>query len=205
MEANANNTLENIINAAKSEFLEKGYRGASLRNIVKSAKVTTGAFYGYFKSKEELFDALVCKQADFMMTRYLKAHQDFVELSPEEQKDNMAVISGQCMDEMLDYMYTFPTEIKLLLTCSEGTKYENFIHDLAEVEIEATHRFNNVLHSLGVPSRLVNPQLEHMLVSGMFAAYFEMILHDIPIEQAHEYLKDLRSFHTAGWQKLMGF
>ena len=49
-------TLERIQQAARVEFLEKGFQGASLRNIVKAAGVTTGAFYGYYKSKEELFD-----------------------------------------------------------------------------------------------------------------------------------------------------
>ena len=39
-------TLERIYASAKKEFLEKGFQGASLRNIVKSAGVTTGAFYG---------------------------------------------------------------------------------------------------------------------------------------------------------------
>ncbi|MCI1931813.1 MAG: TetR/AcrR family transcriptional regulator [Clostridia bacterium] len=53
------NTLERIHKAAKGEFLEKGFQAASLRNIVKKAGVTTGAFYGYYNSKEELFDALV--------------------------------------------------------------------------------------------------------------------------------------------------
>ena len=51
------NTLQNILDAGKKEFLEKGFRAASLRNIVREAGVTTGAFYGYFKSKEGLFRA----------------------------------------------------------------------------------------------------------------------------------------------------
>ena len=57
------NTLERIIMVSEKEFLDKGFRGASLRAIVKKAGVTTGAFYGYFKSKEELFDALVKEHA----------------------------------------------------------------------------------------------------------------------------------------------
>ena len=32
------------------EFSEKGFQGASLRQIVKQAGVTTGSFYGYFSS-----------------------------------------------------------------------------------------------------------------------------------------------------------
>ena len=46
-----NNTLERIISAGAAEFLSKGFQRASLRNIVKDAGVTTGAFYGYFSSK----------------------------------------------------------------------------------------------------------------------------------------------------------
>ena len=52
-------TLNAILSTAEKEFREKGFLSASLRNIVKTAGVTTGAFYGYFKSKEELFEALV--------------------------------------------------------------------------------------------------------------------------------------------------
>ena len=50
---------EKILSCAKEEFLEKGFRGASLRQIVKHAGVTTGAFYGYFSSKEALFASIV--------------------------------------------------------------------------------------------------------------------------------------------------
>ena len=44
-------TLEKIHTAARTEFLQKGYQGASLRNIVKMAGVTTCALYGYSDSK----------------------------------------------------------------------------------------------------------------------------------------------------------
>ena len=50
-------TLHLIFSAAMQEFLEKGFKSASLRNIVKMAGVTTGAFYGYYDSKEDLFEA----------------------------------------------------------------------------------------------------------------------------------------------------
>ncbi|MBQ6568470.1 MAG: helix-turn-helix transcriptional regulator, partial [Treponema sp.] len=54
MEEKENETLKRILAVAQTEFLDKGFRGASLRAIVKEAGVTTGAFYGYFKSKEAL-------------------------------------------------------------------------------------------------------------------------------------------------------
>ena len=59
MEERSTATLEKIQQAALAEFLDKGFLGASLRQIVKNAGVTTGAFYGYFSSKEALFNAIV--------------------------------------------------------------------------------------------------------------------------------------------------
>ena len=47
---NTTSTLEKIHIAAKQEFLDKGFSLASLRNIVKTAGVTTGAFYGVRKN-----------------------------------------------------------------------------------------------------------------------------------------------------------
>lgn len=59
MEERSTATLEKIQQAALAEFLDKGFLGASLRQIVKNAGVTTGAFYGYFSSKEALFNSIV--------------------------------------------------------------------------------------------------------------------------------------------------
>ena len=46
MQANSPETLKRIQLAALKEFSDKGFLGASLRQIVKQAGVTTGAFYG---------------------------------------------------------------------------------------------------------------------------------------------------------------
>ena len=45
MEEKSTATLEKIQQAAMEEFTEKGFQGASLRQIVKQAGVTTGALY----------------------------------------------------------------------------------------------------------------------------------------------------------------
>ena len=67
MEEKSNVTLKKIQEAAMAEFLDKGFQGASLRQIVKNAGVTTGAFYGYFSSKEALFASLVEPHAAALM------------------------------------------------------------------------------------------------------------------------------------------
>ncbi len=71
-----------------TEFLDKGFQGASLRQIVKNAGVTTGAFYGYFSSKEALFASIVEPHAAALMGRFMEAQTSFSEL-PEEQPEHM--------------------------------------------------------------------------------------------------------------------
>lgn len=197
-------TLNRIHEAGKQEFLKKGFRMASLRNIVKIAGVTTGAFYGYYDSKEELFHALVGEPYDTIMKIYKEAQERFAKLSPSEQRDNMGKISGDCMACMMEYIYEHKDEFRLILCCSEGTRYEHMLDEMVEVEIQATHTFADILQQMGYPAYIMEPQLEHMLVSGMFSAFFEMIIHDVPYAKASEYLRQLRVFYSAGWQKIMG-
>lgn len=198
-------TLCSILSAGKKEFLEKGFSAASLRNIAKEANVTTGAFYGYFKSKEALFERLVGESAKICMDRYKRAQTVFADLPAEQQPMEMGKISGDCMDNMVDFMYEHFDDFKLILCCSKGTKYENFIHEMVEIEVEATYRFMNVLRNLGRRVNNIDPALVHILASGMFTAYFEMIIHDMPKKQAIGYVKELREFYTAGWKSVMDF
>ena len=58
MSVKAEKTKEKILDTALRHFLKDGFSGASLRNIVKDAGLTTGAFYKYYPTKEMLFDAL---------------------------------------------------------------------------------------------------------------------------------------------------
>lgn len=201
---NDRSTLERIHAAAMTEFQEKGFRAASLRNIVKTAGVTTGAFYGYYVSKEALFEALVGEQYETLMRAYRGAQQEFAGLPPEKQLENMSVISSRCMHAMLLYGYEHLPEFKLLLCCSEGTRFAGMVDEMVEIETKATHDFQEVLERLGRPSPRIDPKLEHILITGMFNAYFELLIHDMPLAQAEAYLNEMWEFYSAGWMKIMG-
>lgn len=197
-------TLERIHQAAKAEFLEKGYKGASLRNIVKSVGMTTGAFYGYYKSKEELFEALVGEHYQYILTCFKKAQRQFAEVPHEQQPEVMSEISGLCMYDMLHYAYAHLEECKLILCCSEGTKFSGLIDEMVEIEAAATHAYQEVLQELGRPSPQIDPALEHILITGMFHTFFELVIHEMPLQNAENYVKEMRAFYTAGWMKIMG-
>ena len=197
-------TLDRIHRAAKTEFLEKGYKDASLRNIVKSVGMTTGAFYGYYKSKEELFAALVGEHYAYLLNCFQKAQKEFADLPHEQQPEVMSEISGACMFDMLHYAYEHLEECKLILCCSEGTKFSGLIDEMVEIEAAATHAYQEVLQELGRPSPQIDPALEHILITGMFHTFFELVIHEMSLQNAENYVKEMRALYTAGWMKLMG-
>ncbi len=141
-------TLNLILSAAKREFLEKGFKSASLRNIVKTAGVTTGAFYGYYNSKEDLFEALVGEHYNFLLNRFYRAQKEFADIPPEEQPDNLTSTSGECMYEMLLYAYEHLNEFKLILCCSEGTRFSKLIDEMVEIETKGTHDYLKLLEKI---------------------------------------------------------
>ena len=204
MEERSTATLEKIQQAALAEFLDKGFLGASLRQIVKNAGVTTGAFYGYFSSKEALFNAIVEPHAAALMGRFMEAQTTFAELPEKEQPEHMGLGSGRCVDWMVDYICAHREPVKLLLCCAEGTSYEHFVHNMVEVEVEYTQRYMEVLRRLGRDIPVLDKSLCHIIASGMFNGIFEIVVHDMPRDQAMRDVDQLRSFYTAGWSKLMG-
>ena len=203
MEEKSTATLEKIQQAAMEEFAEKGFLGASLRQIVKHAGVTTGAFYGYFSSKEALFASIVEPHAAALMGQFMKAQTSFAELPEQEQPDHMGLESSQCVHWMVDYICDHREPVKLLLCKAEGTSYEHFVHNMVEVEVEYTLHYMEVLRRLGRQVPELDRALCHIAASGMLNGIFEVVIHDMPREKALSYVERLREFYTAGWEKWM--
>jgi AcrR family transcriptional regulator len=49
---------QTILDAARAVFGEMGYEGASVRDIIRRTGLSVGAFYNYYRSKEEVYQAL---------------------------------------------------------------------------------------------------------------------------------------------------
>ena len=203
MEETSPLTKQKIQAAALAEFLDKGFLGASLRQIVKNAGVTTGAFYGYFSSKEALFASIVEPHAAALMGRFMEAQTSFAELPETEQPGHMGQESADYVHWMVDYICQNHEPVKLLLTKAEGTSYEHFVHNMVEVEVEYTLRYMEVLRRLGQNVPELSRSLCHIIASGMFNGMFEIVVHDMPREQAMRDVDQFRAFYASGWLALM--
>lgn len=53
------NNRESILNAAREVFADLGYGATTVRDIIRKTGLASGTFYNYYKSKEEVFEALM--------------------------------------------------------------------------------------------------------------------------------------------------
>jgi TetR/AcrR family transcriptional regulator len=195
-------TREKFLEAGKKEFLEKGFKEASLRQICKNLGLTLGAFYGYFKSKEDLFDTIVSKPANDMLEYYVSYHKDYMEQEAKLQKDNMKDVSNDALSNMINFMYEYYKEFKLVFCCAIGTKYEFYLEEYIKVEVESTKQFLENMKNNHYFEVDIDEQLCHILVSMLFEGIVEIFEHDMDYEYAIKYVDKLRIFYTAGWMKL---
>ena len=202
MSTKAEDTEKNILNTARKHFLKDGFSGASLRNIVKDAGLTTGAFYKYYPTKEALFDALTDPYIEHIYQIYDRVVEDFEKLSAKEQTSNMSDTSGDGMDQMIDYIYEHYDNFRLLLKCGDSGKFETFIHNMVDREMRSSLEYVKKMKEDGIEIPIVGESLMNMIYTGFFSSIFQIIEHDIDKETAKRNVHKLREFNTGGWERL---
>lgn len=73
-----------IIDTASRIFAQKGYDKSSVNDILNAIGIAKGTFYHYFKSKEDVLDAVIERATD-MIAEQVKEVVDNPQLAPEEK------------------------------------------------------------------------------------------------------------------------
>ena len=59
-------TVEKIVAVSSELFAQKGYEKTSMQDIVDALGMSKGAIFHHFKSKEEIFRAVIDKQSEYI-------------------------------------------------------------------------------------------------------------------------------------------
>ena len=196
--------MEEIIKAAKEEFLTLGYTEASMRNIAKKANLTTGSLYYRFLDKAEMLDAVVGNEAEELITMFKRIQNDFAKKEIENQVSEMGSYTENGLHVMINYIYDHYDAFKIIICRSKGSKYEFYIDSLVDIEVENTYRFINELKEKNLKVREPSEDLIHILCTSFFASIFEVVQHDMKREEALKYADEIYAFNEAGWSVLLG-
>lgn len=194
-------TLNIIINCAKEEFLQKGFKDASLRNIAKASNVTTGAIYGYFKDKDELFVKLVIEFVDglYNLIENIKIHDKKILLNKNIDVKSMINLSKESHKKYVEYLYKDIELSKLVLFCSTGSSIENCIDDI----MRKTQKDNLKIIKELKKSTDIDEFTIYLLVEFYFKSITQFIKYDIPYEQALKQIEYINTFFFGGWSYLI--
>ncbi len=198
---------EKLMSCALEEFLANGYTGASLRTISENAGTTPRSIYTRYGDKEGLFAELVEKTASEIKEMFESYNSGYHLRSVEEQKK---LFHDESFDQeydgyiqtILDYIYDHWNEFRLLICCSEGTKFACFLDEVVDIIEKYTllyieHTGNDV-----ITSGRAKPQLIHLLCSSFVHGFFEIVRHNMEKADAAQYIQQLQRFFTCGWDDL---
>ena len=190
---------EAVLECAKKEFLEKGYKDASLRTIAQEAGTSTSSIYTRFGDKEGLFRAIVEPAAEEMRRMFLEIQENFHQLDDNIQQSEMGQYTSLHQMELLDYIYDHFDEFRLLLDGAEGTQFACFLDELVEIEVDYTYKYMEVIGCESVKSGLVTEDFIHIIVTAYFNGMFEVVRHNMGKADAVKYVKLLNRYHMQGF------
>lgn len=196
-------TKERLIACAREEFLEKGYQGASLRSICKKAGVTTGALYFFFQDKEDLFAAIVqptLNQVRTMAEQHVKQELMALQKLPGADKDNMHD-DRNVTEQILHVLYQNYDICQLLLTKSQGSRYENCIDEFVDIFENGQRALaEEQAKQLGVQPP--DDYILHWVIHIEMDAYVHVLLHEKDEEQALKHMGQIIEYLVSGWTAL---
>lgn len=186
-----------LLTCAKEEFLNRGFQGASIRVIAQKADTSPRAVYTRFTDKEGLFVAIVGEVAEKFLEMLKASINDFwhtksisfevCEVSPE---------SVQCYIELIDFAYKNMDEFILILKCSEGTRYADFIEQATQINYNSIENYTNSEKVTSNSSTLL--KLVYILTRSFYSDLFEPLLLNMTLDEAHFYVDKLFKFFSHG-------
>ena len=184
MNTEKESSRKEILKAAREEFLEKGYKGASLRSICKKAGVTTGAFYFQFENKEAVLKEIL----DPILAQFLNVKSEFEEEASSSDADEW----------MVEMIWLHKAEFQILMTGTAGTPYEKVFETLRE---GLANGFCMFFEKYGIAK--VDPKLLDVLVRMRIESYLAVIQKDYSLEETKKLARQIGEYCDAGFEALV--
>ena len=186
---------DQILNAALTVIVNKGYENSRMDDIVQSSKLSKGAIYWYYKSKKEVYLALV----DHWVKQYNAGFIDNLEHhhSASEQLKGL-------FDYFLDQYEKDPSAFKILVEFwSLSGRDVDFNEKLQKVYSNFLEYIVNIIQA-GVDSgefKNVNPRITALSILINIEGINWFTLFDNSGVEAHEYIHTISDFILAGVKK----
>ncbi|MCR5032173.1 MAG: TetR/AcrR family transcriptional regulator [Lachnospiraceae bacterium] len=194
---------EKIVEAAFAEFKQYGFEDASMRRIAAACGMSASGLYKHFPSKEEMFSSLVKPALDGLMDLYHEIEGEYFDELATAGKVNVSSSKGELVRAM-EYMYDHFDQFELIICKAKGSVYENFRHDIAQLEEKVTLRYMDEIRKSGIKVKKIDRKEFHLLVTACIEALFQPITHGFSRKEALHFAKTLEQFYAPAWENFFG-
>ncbi|MBB4035645.1 AcrR family transcriptional regulator [Dysgonomonas hofstadii] len=195
------NIYRSILQAARNEFVKRGFKDASLRVIAKNAGVGLSNIYNYFRSKDEIFLTIVTPAKDsifeFVTEKHTEKYIDFSFMSTLDYQEETVEVYIQLLEK-------YKEELRLLLFHSQGSSVENFRESFTEYLTDISHNHMLIVKKHYPQVKEVSPFFTHALCAFMVSIVGEIITHNLDKQKIREFFREYFRFEIAGWRELIG-
>jgi len=190
-----------ILEVAKTEFLEKGFKNASMRTIAKNAEVGLSNIYNYFINKDEILKE-VLKPVLQTFDKILDEHNNPEYISIDFFTSNTT--QQIHVDMYVKFILKYREELKLLLFKSHGSSLENFketyINRHTEIGLDYMRKMKEKYPQVNTH---ISNFFIHTISSWWLSIMGEIVSHDLSVEEINKFIAEYMKFGTGGWEKLM--
>ncbi len=178
-------TKQRLLDAARVIFADRGYSGASVREVARRAGVSIGCLYLYFPNKQQLYTGLLQSQMDEFLARLNGLRTE----KPEE-----------ALRKIIDlYMEIAVTKTKMLSTGIKEYDLE-FRKPFRQTFIKAQHRFIVDIIDKGIRDGVFRPMDRNaaalVILTGLRGALLGYLTGDIT--QPKKYARKLHEIFLDG-------
>ena len=196
-------TQELILESGKRIFLEKGFKNAPLRRIVREAGYTLGAFYGYYSTKEDLFCAIIAETAEGFKALMESLSEEVYKRPPDSMIFDIMECYLEKLPNIADYIYLHKDEMILLIKCSEGTRYENFFDSFRKNNKELIKEGLKKAKASGITIRGLEADTFELLMRSHSEAMLKIMVEGSDKEQILRMMRDVGAVFRNGMLSLM--
>ena len=164
-------TRAKLVNAAKQVFERDGFLDARIVDIAAKAKVSYGAFYHYFESKEQIFREVA------------EAQENRLSAPPEyDGKPRPIDISAheRIRDANRRYLERYRSEARLMGVIEQVSRYDSYVNAARMASqrhfAERAERLIRRLQSQGEADERVNPAIAADALGSMIGRFAELWL-----------------------------
>lgn len=192
---------EMIRTVARDEFIRKGYKEVSMRAIATRANIGLSNIYNYFKSKDEIFAAVVKPAKDelyfFIRDNHSEKDLDFNRMSTLNYQDEI-------IDQYIQLIDKYRDEFRLLLFHADGSSLKDFRDSFTDYLTRVSIEHMAMIKKHYPQANDVSDFLIHTLSSWMVTILGEIVAHNLEKERIRDFFKEFFRFEIAGWRHIIG-